>query len=150
MGRISNAWAALMGKTPEAAQKPVVEVLEIEPADRLCMILKDGIRFTDDQTHEIKLKMMDAMSGKGEDKVLLLPGFVARIVVVRQKKSPDQRERGGSEVTWPFGGDTTGDPLRAKWAGRMSERRTFTFMEPSGGVGARVVGKVAMPTKAER
>ena len=62
MGRISNAWAALMGKTPEAAQKPMVEVLELEPTDRLCMILKDGMRFTDDQTHEIK-RMMDAMSG---------------------------------------------------------------------------------------
>jgi hypothetical protein len=143
MGRISNAWAALMGKTPEAAQKPMVEVLELEPTDRLCMILKDGMRFTDDQTHGIKHKMMDAMSGKSEDKVLLLPDFVARIVVVRQKQSPDQRDRGDSEVAWPFGGDTTGDPLRTKWAGRMSERRTFTFMEPSGGVGARVVGKVA-------
>jgi hypothetical protein len=132
-----------MGKTPEVAQKPMVEVLELEPADRLCMILKDGMRFTDDQAHGIKHKMMDAMNGKGEDKVLLLPGFVARIVVVRQKQSPDQRERGGSDVTWPFGGDTTGDSLRTKWAGRMSERRTFAFMEPSGGVGARVVGKVA-------
>jgi hypothetical protein len=132
-----------MGKTPEAAQKPMVEVLELEPTDRLCIILKDGARFTCDQAHNIKNRMNGSIAGKSENKVLFPPGSVARIVLERQKQSPDQRERGNSEVAWPFGGDTTGDPLRAKWADRMSERRTFTFMEPSGGVGARVVGKVA-------
>ena len=143
MGRISNAWAALMGKTPEAAQKPMVEVLELEPADRLCIILKDGARFTCDQAHNVKNRMNGSIAGRSENKVLFPPDSVARIVLERQKQSPDQWERGDGEVKWRVGNDTTDGTLHAKLARHMSERQTSAFMEPSGGVGARVVGRVA-------
>ena len=147
MGRISNAWAALMGKTPKATQKPMVEVLEMGAGDKLLLMTSQNLSNEGRQT--IADGMESWLLGAPMVGVLASVDKDAKLVVVRQKQSLDQRERGNSEVTWPFGGDTTSDPLRTKWAGRMSERRTFTFMEPSGGVGAKVVGKAAMPTKAE-
>jgi hypothetical protein len=130
-----------MGKMPEAAQKPMVEVLEMGAGDKLLLMTSQNLSNEGRQT--IADGMESWLLGAPMVGVLASVDRDAKLVVVRQKQSPDQRERGNSEVAWPFGGDTTGDPLRAKWAGRMSERRTFTFMEPSGGVGARVVGKVA-------
>jgi hypothetical protein len=80
MGRVANAWAALMGR-PAYATLPPARLLELEPDDRL--LLECDRRLTPEQKRDLADYIGAWLSGSDANPAVL--GCGIRLVAVRKR-----------------------------------------------------------------
>lgn len=87
MGRIANAWAALLGR-PLYSGLPPARLLEIEPDDRLLLECEKPL--SKEQVAQINQHMTAWLAG-GDTRVAVLSGGI-RLVAVRKRQNAKAKE----------------------------------------------------------
>lgn len=106
MGRIANAWAALLGRQFEPKLQPV-ELLNLDPDDQIFFECQGHIRA--DEREKIRNEIESWLSGESRRVVVL--GYGIRLVAIRntKKRGAYEPEKKHPRV---FGGKSTA-PHRA-------------------------------------